>query len=69
MRSADWSRTCERCRYVKAETWPVKGSYHEKATAYRCFAPGDHIGYHIGTDRFLPYIPAWCPIMRRNEKP
>ena len=62
---ADWSRTCEGCRHVVEVPWPVKGSYHETVTAYRCFAPGPHRGYHIGTGRVLPYIPAWCP---KNKK-
>lgn len=64
---ADWSRTCEGCAYVRTEPWPVKGSYRETATAYRCGAPGTHQGYHIGTERFLPYIPAWCPKMREED--
>lgn len=58
---ADWSRTCKGCEYIQTELWPVKGSYHEEATAYRCFAPGEHHGYHMGTGRLFPYIPAWCP--------
>ena len=63
---ADWSRTCEGCRHVVEAAWPVKGSYHETVTAYRCFAPGPPQGYHIGTERLLPYIPAWCPERKKT---
>lgn len=59
---ADWSRTCEGCEHVKSEPW-AKGK-----TAFRCFAPGPCRGYHIGTERFLPYIPAWCPKMERKKE-
>ena len=37
-------------------------------TAYRCFAPGPHRGYHIGTERLLPYIPAWCPERKKSSR-
>ena len=63
---ADWTRTCQGCRHVVEALWPVKGSYHETVTAYRCFAPGPHHGYHIGTERLLPYIPAWCPERKKT---
>ena len=66
---ADRSRTCEGCRHVVEAQRPVKGSYHETVTAYRCFAPGPHRGYHIGTGRVLPYIPAWCPKNKKNRPP
>ena len=64
---ADFSRTCEECEYVRTEPWPVKGSYREEVTAYRCGAPGPRQGYHIGTVYFLPYVPAWCPKMQGRE--
>ena len=52
---ADFSKTCEGCGFVKTEAWtPTK-------TAFRCFAPGSTCGYVVGVERFLPYIPAWCP--------
>lgn len=57
---ADWSRTCEGCEYVKSEQWDRGKTWHQ------CFASGPNKGYHIGTDRFLPYIPAWCPKMERE---
>ena len=63
---ADWSRTCEGCRYVVTTPWPVKGSYSEETVAFRCNAPGPHEGYHIGTGHPLPYVPAWCPEMRKG---
>ena len=55
---ADFSRACEGCEYIRTELWPVKGSYSNTAVAYRCFAPGPHKGYHMGTARLLPYVPA-----------
>ncbi len=55
VKSADYTRTCEGCRHVRVELW-ARGEI-----GYRCFAPGAHQGYHIGTGRFLPYVPAWCP--------
>lgn len=64
---ADFSRTCEGCEHVKSVPWPVKGSYSKETVAYRCFAPGPRQGYHIGTSRFLPYIPAWCPEMEARQ--
>lgn len=63
---ADLSRTCKRCEYMRTEQWPVKGSYTKNTVAFRCFAPGPCRGYHMGTDRLLPYIPAWCPKEDRN---
>lgn len=60
--SADFSRTCEGCRHVRAEPW-ARGE-----TGYRCFAPGPCQGYHIGTGRFLPYVPAWCPEKRKGDE-
>ena len=63
---ADWSRTCEGCDSATAVPWPVRGSYNETVTAYRCLAPGPHQGYHIGTGRLLPYIPAWCPDRKKT---
>lgn len=63
---ADWGRTCAGCEYIREEPWPKRGSYHEEVTAFRCFAPGPRQGYHMGTERFFPYVPAWCPEMERG---
>lgn len=60
---ADFSHTCQGCEYILTELWPVKGSYHEEAIAYRCGATGPRQGYHMGTGSLLPYVPAWCPKM------
>lgn len=65
---ADFTRTCEGCEYIRTEPWPVKGSYSEKTIAFRCFAPGKHKGYHMGTTYLLPYVPAWRPKMQRKER-
>lgn len=65
---ADFSRTCKGCEYIQTGPWPVKGSYSEETIAYRCFAPGPHQGYHIGTTYLLPYVPAWCPLMEREKE-
>ena len=65
MVGADFTSTCEGCEHVVAESW-IKDTL-----AYRCFAPGVFRGYIVGTERFDPYIPAWCPIiggMRTPEK-
>lgn len=58
---ADWSRTCEGCEYIQLVPWPKKGNCCENVPAFCCFAPGPCRGYHMGTERLLPYIPAWCP--------
>lgn len=63
---ADFSRTCAGCEHIKTEPWPLKGSYRKETVAYRCFAPGPRRGYHMGTGRLLPYIPAWCPLMQEK---
>lgn len=55
MSGADYSRTCEGCEHIITEHL-AKGK-----PAYRCFAPGKCKGYVVGVERFLPYIPAWCP--------
>lgn len=65
---ADFSRTCECCEDVKTVPWPVKGSYSKETVAYRCFAPGPCQGYHVGTTRPLPYVPAWCPKMEKGAR-
>lgn len=58
---ADWSRMCEGCANVMNE--PT-----EKGVMWaRCFAPGPREGYVVGNVRFLPYVPAWCPLMQENE--
>lgn len=68
-RGSDFTRTCEGCEYVRTEPWTKRGSYLEEVTAYRCFGPGPCQGYHIGTEHFLPYVPAWCPKMTQKQKP
>lgn len=55
MTRADHSRTCAGCEHVVTEAWV------NNQTCYRCFAPGMTRGYIVGIERFLPYIPAWCP--------
>lgn len=63
---ADFSGTCENCEYIRTEPCPMKGSCTNNIVAYRCFAPGPRQGYHMGTTRLFPYIPAWCPKMERE---
>lgn len=53
--SADFSRTCEGCEHI------IKEERLKLKTCYRCGAPGRYMGYMVGVERFLPYIPAWCP--------
>lgn len=62
MSAADWSRTCAGCQHVINEEAP-KGKLWA-----RCFAPGWCQGYVVGNGRFLPYVPAWCPLMQKEEK-
>ena len=64
---ADFSRTCAGCEYIRTEMWPLKGGRGKEAESYRCFAPGPCQGYHMGTGRILPYVPAWCPKMERKD--
>ena len=59
---ADFSRTCDGCAFLKSEDW-ARGK-----TAFRCFAPGPNKGYHMGTERVFPWIPAWCPVKLREER-
>ena len=61
MNGADFSRTCEGCRYVRSEPG------QRGQTAFRCFAPGPNRGYDVGTGQFLPYVPAWCPEMTKGR--
>ena len=56
MKQADFSRTCQGCGYAQ------KGQWDKKRIYYRCMAPGPWQGYAIGIGRFLPYVPAWCPL-------
>lgn len=64
--TADFSKTCEGFEYIRMEPWPVSGSYNETTVAFRCFAPGKRRGFHMGTARLFPYVPAWCPKMERE---
>lgn len=66
-KQANFSRTCEGCGYIRTERWPVKVSYSETTIAFRGFALGPRRGYHMGTARLLPYVPAWCPKMQGKE--
>jgi len=54
---ADFSRTCEGCAHAVNEPGPKGGLWA------RCFAPGPCRGYVVANKHFLPYIPAWCPLM------
>ena len=59
---ADFSRTCEGCNCITVET--VEGL----PPVYRCGGPGPRKGYTVSTaGRFLPYVPAWCPLMEPPE--
>ena len=66
VRCADFSRTCEGCKYIRTEIWKM-GTSLKEVEAYRCFAPGPRKGYHMGTERLFPYIPAWCPKIEEQE--
>lgn len=60
---ADFSRTCEGCAHITAEDAGKGQLWH------RCSAPGPRRGYTVSTaGRFLPYVPAWCPLMEANKK-
>jgi hypothetical protein len=54
---ADFSRTCKGCGKVAEEEW-APGKVWQ-----RCGASGPRRGYVVGNGRFLPYVPAWCPLM------
>lgn len=58
----DFSWTCRGCPHVVEEDW-TKGK-----AGYRCFAPGPCQGYVVGIGRFKPYIPAWCPEMKKERE-
>ena len=62
---ADFTRTCEGCEHIKMEIWKM-GTSLKEVKAFRCFAPGPRQGYHMGTERLFPYIPAWCPKMEQK---
>lgn len=58
---ADFSRTCEGCGCITVET--VAGM----PPLFRCTAQGPRRGYTVSTGgRFLPYVPAWCPLMEQE---
>lgn len=60
---AVFSRTCEGCEYAIAED-AGRGDLW-----YRCNAPGPRKGYTVSVaGHFLPYVPAWCPLMHAEEK-
>ena len=60
---ADFSRTCEGCSCITVET--VEGL----PPMYRCGGQGPRRGYSVSVKgRFLPYVPAWCPLMEKTEK-
>lgn len=59
---ADFSRTCEGCALLVEEDMGTKKPWH------RCNAPGPRKGYTVSHNgRFLPYVPAWCPLMAEKE--
>jgi hypothetical protein len=58
---ADQTRTCEDCGKVVVEEW-APGKVWQ-----RCGASGPCRGYAVGNGRFLPYVPAWCPLMGKEE--
>ena len=58
--NADFSHTCEGCEHVVTEPWA------KDILSYRCFAPGRCKGRVVGVKRFDPYIPAWCPKLKKN---
>lgn len=58
--NADFSHTCEGCEHVVTEPWA------KDIIPYRCFAPGRCKGRVVGVKRFDPYIPAWCPKLKKN---
>lgn len=67
--TADYTRTCEGCEHIRTE----RGAKAEEVIA-RCFAPGwkrgsivSDMGMNILPRRFLPYVPAWCPLMQEKE--
>lgn len=57
---ADYSRTCEGCRFLITEPWL------NDIPSFRCDADGRCKGYIVGIERLLPYIPAWCPLMDQS---
>lgn len=57
---ADYSRTCEGCRFLVTEPWL------KDVQSFRCGADGRCKGYIVGIERLLPYIPAWCPELKEN---
>lgn len=57
---ADYSRTCEGCRFLITEPWL------NDIPSFRCGADGRCKGYIVGIERLLPYIPAWCPELKEN---
>ena len=59
---ADYTRTCEGCPHIKVESWT------KDKPCFRCFAPGRCQGYVVGVERYLPYVPAWCPMMKEDGK-
>ena len=61
---ADFTGTCEGCYHITTEPGAKDGG-----VLYRCFALGPCRGYVVSDrkGRILPYIPAWCPILRREQ--
>ena len=69
MPKPDYTRTCEGCGHIRTEPGAKAGE-----TIARCFAPGWRQGSIVSDmsgnllpRRFLPYVPAWCPLMRSEE--
>ena len=57
---ADYSRTCEGCRFLVTEPWL------KDVPAFRSGADGRSTGDTVGIERRVPYSPAWCPPMGQN---
>lgn len=57
---ADYSRTCEGCRFLVTEPWL------KDVLSFRCGADGRCKGYIVGIERLLLYIPAWCPELKET---
>ena len=63
--SADFSRTCAGCAFAVEDT---AGATNGKPW-HRCNAEGPRKGYTVSNaGRFLPYVPAWCPLMGTGKE-
>ena len=60
MSGALFGHSCDGCEAIVKEMWA------KEKTRFRCNAPGPFKGYIVGTKRFMPYIPAWCPKLKEK---